>query len=129
MAGINAELSPITMTHPPTMAHLPTPLPQELLGQRLFTSTLKLGPVPFDRHRLVLTELDDGHHFQEDSTTLLNRRWRHRRTVRATAAGCEVHDRLEVEPRVPGAGAVTRWLVGRIFDRRHRYLVATFGRG
>jgi hypothetical protein len=129
MAGVNAELAPISMTYPPSLARLPEQVVAGALGAPLFTSTLRIGPVPFDRHRLTLVEVEAGRWFQEDSRSLVNRRWRHRRTVTPTASGCEVTDRLEIDPRVPGSGPLTRWLVGRIFDRRHRYLVETFGRG
>jgi hypothetical protein len=128
MVGINAELAPISMSFPAAHADLDD-LPAGALGTELFTSVLRVGPVPFDRHRLTLTEIRPGRSFQEDSRTLLNRRWRHRRTVVPTGTGCEVTDLVEVDPRLPGAGPVTRWLVDRIFDRRHRYLVGAFGRG
>lgn len=124
MAGINRELAPIGMSHPPDRDTLDADVP---LGQPLFTSVLRLGPVPFDRHRLTLAALDWGVGFQEDSTSLLHRRWRHRRTVTPLDADtCEVHDHLEVVPRLPGASAPTRWLVGRVFDRRHQVLRTTF---
>jgi hypothetical protein len=129
MAGVNAELAPISMSYPPSLARLPEQVDPDTLGAPLFTSTLRLGPVPFDRHRLTLVEVESGRWFQEDSRSLVNRRWRHRRTVTPTATGCEVTDRLEVDPRLPGSGPLTRWLVARIFDRRHRHLVDTFGRG
>lgn len=127
MAGVNAELAPISMTYPPSLARLP--VDGGALGVPLFTSTLRLGPLPFDRHRLTLVEVEPGRWFQEDSRSLVNRRWRHRRTVTPTATGCEVTDRLEIDPRLPGSGPLTRWLVARIFDRRHRYLVDRFGGG
>lgn len=128
MAGVNAELAPISMSYPPTLARLDA-LPPDALGTELFTSVLRLGPVPFDRHRLTLLEVEPGRSFQEDSRSLLNRRWRHGRTVTPTATGCELSDRLEVTPRLPGAGPATRRLVARIFDRRHRYLTTRFGAG
>lgn len=94
----------------------------------LFTSTLRLGPVPFDRHRLRLVELVPGEGFQEDSTSLLHRRWRHRRTLTPLGAdGCVVEDHVEVVPRVPLAAGPTRWVVARVFDRRHRVLRECFG--
>jgi ligand-binding SRPBCC domain-containing protein len=125
MAGVNAELSPITMSHPPDRTRLPDDVE---LGRPLFVSTLRLGPVPFDRHELTLVGLDPGRWFQEDSRSRLNRRWRHRRTVTPEGRGCIVTDRLEIDPRLPGAGRATRLLVGWIFDRRHRVLIRRFGR-
>jgi ligand-binding SRPBCC domain-containing protein len=128
MAGVNAELAPIVMTYPDDHAELPAELTDDLLGAPLFTSTLKLRGVPFDRHELSLVEVEPGRSFQEDSRSRLNRRWRHRRTVTPAEGGCEVTDRLEVDPRLPGTGPLTRLLVARIFARRHRVLAARFGR-
>lgn len=125
MAGVNAELAPIRMTHPPDRSELRGDVP---LGEPVFTSTLKLGPVPFDRHELTLVGLAPGCWFQEDSRSLLHRRWRHRREVRPTSGGCELTDVVEIEPRSPGTASLTRWIVGRIFDRRHRVLADRFGR-
>lgn len=124
MAGVNAELAPIRMTYPADRSELQGPVP---IGEPLFTSTLKLGPVPFDRHELRLVGLEPGRWFQEDSRSLLHRRWRHRREVRATALGCELTDVVEVDPRIPGSAAVTRRLVDRIFARRHRVVSGRFG--
>lgn len=128
MAGVNAELAPIVMTYPPEHDRLPDE-PSELpVGVPLFTATVKLGPVPFDRHRLTLAAVEPGRSFQEDSTSRLHRRWRHQRTVTPAEGGCQLTDRVEIDPRLPGAGPLTRLAVGRIFARRHRVLAARFGR-
>lgn len=76
------------------------------LGEPAFTSTLRFGPVPFDRHRLTLVEWDAGVGFLV----------------------CIVTDVVDAEPRIPGTQRVTGWLVARIFDRRHAVLAAKFGR-
>jgi ligand-binding SRPBCC domain-containing protein len=125
MAGVNLELAPLTMGYPADRATLPDNVP---LGVVLFTSTIALYGVPLDRHQLRLVELEPGRSFQEDSTSRLHRSWRHRRTITPTDGGCELHDHVEVEPRLPGASAPTRALVGRVFDRRHRVLTTMFGR-
>ena len=125
MSGVNDELAPVVMTYPSDRAELSDDVP---LGEVLFTSTLRLGPLPFDRHRLRLVELEPGVSFQEDSTSILHRRWRHRRTVMAvTEDSCRLSDHLEVVPRVPGSAALTRRLVSRVFDHRHDVLRHRFG--
>lgn len=126
MDGVNRELAPISMSHPPDRDRLDAGL---VLGEPLFTSILRFGPVPFDRHVVTLTGYQPGVWFQEDSHSLLHRRWRHRRTVTPRPAGCEVRDLVQVDPRLPGTGALVRWVVGRVFARRHRVLVARFGDG
>lgn len=125
MEGVNRELFPVSMSYPSDRADLSADPP---LGEPAFTSTLKLGPVPFDRHQLTLVEWEPGVGFLEDSTSIIHRRWRHRRSIRSTSTGCVVTDVVDVEPRLPGAERITAWLVGRIFDRRHAVLAAEFGR-
>lgn len=125
MAGVNRELAPIIMTHPPDHTELPADAP---LGQPLFISTLRYGPIPFDRHRLTLVELEPGKSFQEDSRSLLHRRWRHRRTVTPRGGDtCRLADRVEVTPRLPLTTGITRRMVEHVFDRRHAVLVGLFG--
>lgn len=124
--GINAELWPVSMSYPPEVTELSeASIP---LGQPWFTSTLRLGRVPFDRHRLTVVELTPGRWFVEESSSLINGRWHHERAVVPTDDGCEVTDRVTVEPRLPGGGALTRAIVERIFTRRHAVLAARFGR-
>lgn len=125
MEGVNRELSPVSMSYPAEHPDLSADPP---LGETAFTSTLRLGPVPFDRHRLTLVEWDAGAGFLEDSTSILHRRWPHRRSIAPLGSGCVVTDVVEVDPRVPGTERLTGWLVGRIFDRRHAVLAAEFGR-
>lgn len=125
MEGVNRELAPISMTYPADRAELSAEPP---LGELAFTSTLKLGPIPFDRHRLTVVEWDAGVGFLEDSTSIVHRRWRHRRTIMPAGTGSVVTDIVEVEPRLPGTERLTRWIVERIFDRRHAVLAAEFGR-
>lgn len=132
MAGVNAELGPwIRMTHPlqaTDLASVEVPL-----GEVAFHSwLLALGVVPFDRHSLRLVEVhdrgEDGGGFVEESTSWMQRRWRHERTVEPAADGSKVSDRLLVEPRLPLTAPV-RWLVTALFRHRHRRLVRRFGAG
>jgi ligand-binding SRPBCC domain-containing protein len=125
MVGVNAELAPIRMSHPAGRTELSDDVE---LGTPLFISTVRLGPIPLDRHELTLVGLEPGRWFQEESRSRLHRVWRHRRTVTPDGAGCVVTDRLEVVPRLPGTGATTRLVVGSVFARRHRVLAARFGR-
>ena len=124
MRGINSELAPLSMSHPVDLVELTAELPT---GVPLFTSTLRLGPVPFDRHRLVIEAWEPGRWFQEASTSVWHRSWRHRRDVVPAAFGCVVTDRLEIVPRLPGAARGTGVAVGRVFDRRHSVLRGLFG--
>lgn len=134
MAGVNEELGPwVRMTHPAELRDLTT-APPDLLGSVAFESwLLAFGFLPFDRHAMRLMEIDDrgadGGSFVEDSTTWLQKRWRHERSVAPVADGtCAVTDRLVVEPRLGLARAIVTRIVPWLFGRRHRKLVARFGR-
>lgn len=129
MAGVNDELRPLVrMTHPPEAASLAD---VEILepGAVLFHSwLLAFGVVPFDRHALALVELTDGEGFVEESTSWLQRRWRHERTlVSATPDVTVVTDRLVVEPRVALMRPIVRLAVRAIFRHRHARLRWQFG--
>ena len=78
--------------------------------------------VPFDRHRLVLEEVEPGHRFLERSSSWLQRLWQHERIVEPHPEGCRVTDRIMCQPRLPLAGALTRPVVDLLFRSRHRVL-------
>ncbi len=131
MRGVNDELGPwVRMTHPTWATDLSSVDPQ--LGQVAFRSwLLALGVVPFDRHALGLVEVHDrgerGGGFVEESTSWLQRRWRHEREVEpSNGGGCSVTDRLVVRPRLAPA-AVVQPVVSALFGHRHRRLVRRFG--
>lgn len=133
MAGVNAELLPwVRMTHPRDIADLRSD-PERLLGRVAFHSWLLAGGrLPFDRHSLRLVSVEEhgpaGGAFVEESTSWLQRRWRHQRDVTATSVvACTVTDRLVVEPRVSLAAPIVSRIVGRLFDHRHRRLRAMYG--
>lgn len=128
MAGVNAELRPfVRMTHPADRVGLDD---QDVpLGQVVFASwLLAFGVVPFDRHSLALASVDSGRGFVEESTSWLQSRWRHERTLEpAASGGCVVTDRLTVQPRIALLAPLERRVVGALFTHRHRHLRARFG--
>lgn len=135
MRGVNDELLPwIAMTHPPEFASL-ADADESLLGTVAFHSwLLAAGRVPFDCHALRLVEVDDrgpdGGAFVEESTSWMQRRWRHGRDVVALGGGrCLVTDRLVVVPRVPFVRPLVARVVPWLFAQRHRRLIERFGRG
>src|SRR5258705_6530923 len=79
--GINDELRPwMTMSMPRgaeslTVDNVPVGTPIGRCWLRLF------GVVPFDYDRLTIAELDPGRSFDEQSTMMSMRRWRHERSV------------------------------------------------
>jgi len=126
MAGVNRELRPFVRMSVPPDARGRT-IDDAPLGEVAFRSLLlAFGVVPFDRHDLCLAEVHPGRGFRERSTSLLQRRWEHERTIVADGDGALVTDRVVVEPRVLPAGAV-RPVVAALFRHRHRRLHALFG--
>jgi hypothetical protein len=76
--------------------------------------------VPIDLHSLRLVEVVPGRGFHEDSHSLLEARWVHKRQVEADGAGCLVTDEVTFRPRL--LGGLFRRLVAGAFARRHRFL-------
>jgi ligand-binding SRPBCC domain-containing protein len=133
MAGVNEELDPwVRMTHPEDMQDLASAPPDVLGGVAFQSWLLALGFLPFDRHALTLLSVDDrgpgGGSFVEDSTSWMQTRWRHERSVETTSDRTSaVTDRLVIEPRVGLARPLVKRIVPWLFTRRHRTLVARFG--
>jgi len=131
-AGINDELRPwMTMSMPRgakdlTVDTVPAGTPVGRCWLRLF------GVLPFDYDDLMIAELWPGRGFDEQSTMLSMRRWRHERTVEPDGdAKTVVRDRLTFELRAPlrlltpivAAG------IGALFGHRHRRLQRYFSGG
>jgi ligand-binding SRPBCC domain-containing protein len=121
MAGVNAELAPfVRMTVPKRARGLA--VDDAPLGEVALRSVLlAFGVVPFDRHSLRLTAVVPGRGFQERSTSVLQRRWDHDRTLTPDGAGTVVTDRVTFVPRMGGAGLAAP-LVRALFAHRHRRL-------
>lgn len=129
MPGVNYELGPfVKMTWPREHEVLQVDVTS---GQVLFRSWLLLfGFLPFDRHALTLERIDDGVGFIEESSSWLQRRWRHERTlIDLPAGGCALEDRLVIEPRLRVARPVVAFVAERLFEHRHRRLARRFGGG
>jgi hypothetical protein len=125
MEGVNAELGPWVRMSVPRAARGRT-IDAAPIGREAFASVLlALGVVPFDVHHLVLVEVRE-HAFVEESWSWMQRRWRHERAITELDRGCEIVDRVTVEPRLP-VDPIARRVVLAIFERRHRVLRARFG--
>jgi ligand-binding SRPBCC domain-containing protein len=130
--GINDELRPwLTMSMPRgtesmTVDTVPIGTPVGRCWIRLF------GVLPFDYDHLTIAELRPGRGFDERSTMLSMRSWRHQRTVEPDGdAKTVVRDRLTFELRAPLR--LLTPVVGRgidaLFEHRHRRLQRHFAPG
>jgi ligand-binding SRPBCC domain-containing protein len=127
VAGVNYELRPfLRMTAPADLQRLePGRVP---LGEPACRSWLLLfGVVPVDYDDLTLVELEPGRGFHERSRMLSMRVWEHERRIEPDGGGCTVIDRLALEPRLRGTGALLEPLVRELFRHRHRRLRRRFG--
>jgi hypothetical protein len=125
---VNGELRPwLTMTVPERWRG--RSLFEAPVGEPLLRSWLLLGGiVPIDFDDIMLESSDPTSGFQESSTMLSMKVWRHERRVLATSTGgSRVIDRLELVPRIPGTGWLLQRVVRQLFEHRHRRLRRAFG--
>ncbi len=126
--GVNRELRPLmVMTVPRELRE--QSLFSAPVGQRLFRSWLLLGGiVPVDYDDISLESVDPESGFQESSTMLSMRVWRHeRRVVARSPSGSRVVDRIELVPRLAATGPLLERVVRLVFEHRHRRLRERFG--
>ena len=130
--GINDEVRPwMTMSMPRgaeslTVDTVPVGTPIGRCWLRLF------GVVPFDYDELTIAELVPGQSFDEQSTMMSMRRWRHERSVTPEGDGkTVVHDRITFELRAPLRPATPVVATGlrALFGHRHRRLQRHFADG
>ena len=96
-------------------------------GETLFTSwILLLGLIPVDRHHFRLREVHPGRGFDEDSTSSMNRFWRHQREVHAHGETCRVSDRVEFQSRLGPLGILLLPVYRAVFAWRHYRLRRQF---
>lgn len=132
-AGVGDELRPLVrMTFPPEVADLTSD--DLTMGETVCHCWLLAGGfVPFDRHALAFESIrtdpsGESFGFVEESTSTLQERWRHERTVAPVGdRRCRITDRVTVVPRVALAMPVLRRVVPLVFEHRHRRLVGRWG--
>jgi ligand-binding SRPBCC domain-containing protein len=100
------------------------------IGETIGRAWLRLvGVVPFDYDRLTIAELVPGRSFDEQSTMMSMRRWRHQRSVSPDGdAKAVVHDRITFQLRAPLRPLTPIVAAGlrALFGHRHRRLQRHF---
>ena len=127
MEGVNAELMPLAKMTVPSQAR-GLSIADAPTGEVAFHSWLLLGgALPFDRHALQLERIEPGWKLVAESTSLMQKRWRHVRRLEDIDDGCRITDELTVEPRAPFMAPLVARIVDRIFAHRHEQLREKFG--
>ena len=121
MDGVNRELSPwIKMTCPHSMRSIP--IERWPVEKPLFNSIILLfGFLPIDRHKFYFRIVSPTG-FSEDSSTLLNRHWRHTRQIKPHDKGTELVDTLEFEAYFKPLEYFLRPVYLFVFKQRHKRL-------
>ena len=142
MSGVNAELMPyVRMTYPKSMSNLDDFVGEFVPGEVVFTSYLLLfGFIPFDIHWLAIDSFVDGVSFCENSSSVMHKFWKHKRTLSVvpeptvgaggdnSGSGCngcggvDVTDEVEFCPRLPLLGYLLQYVVYAVFQNRHSKL-------
>ena len=127
--GINDEVRPwMTMSMPRGAKSLT--VDDVPIGETIGRAWLRLfGVVPFDYDRLTIAELVPGRSFDEQSTMMSMRRWRHQRSVSPDGDGkALVHDRITFQLRAPLRPLTPIVAAGlrALFGHRHRRLQRHF---
>jgi ligand-binding SRPBCC domain-containing protein len=127
--GINDEVRPwMTMSMPRGATSLT--VDNVPIGEAIGRAWLRLfGVVPFDYDRLTIAELVPGRSFDEQSTMMSMRRWRHERCVSPDSNGkTVVHDRITFQLRTPlrPLTPIVAAALRALFAHRHRRLQRHF---
>lgn len=125
--GINDEMRPyLRMTLPrgveqldPESVEIGTPIGRSWI--------LLFGLLPFDYDEVCLTRLEPACGFLERSRMLSQRSWEHERTLKPSATGCLITDRVSWQPRLGLPGRPLRPVIAWFFGHRHRRLRRYFG--
>jgi ligand-binding SRPBCC domain-containing protein len=130
MQQINKELMPfMRMTYPSNMKSLTAENVINIQpNEPIFISVLLLfGIIPFDLHWLAFEKVIPFEGFSENSSTLINRFWKHKRFI--TELGNErflITDEVSFAPRISFLGHFIKWIVNLLFQHRHRQLKKIF---
>lgn len=123
MEQVNNELFPFArMTYPVNKNHFCNLI--EASNEKLFTSWILLfGILPIDIHFLKLEKIEEGKAFYENSTSIINKYWKHTRLLIAENENTILIDEVYFSPRIPILGIILFPIYKKIFSNRHRQLL------
>ena len=92
-----------------------------------YSLILLFGFLPVDVHRIkFLSTSETG--FCEASTSLIHKLWNHKREIVAVGDKTKIIDKINYVPRINVIGNLLKPIYKFIFDRRHKRLLAKFGK-
>ena len=127
MNGVNEELFPIINMSAPTMWKS-KPITDWPKNRTLFKSRINfLGYIPIDLHRFEFSDTSK-YGFKECSSSLMNKRWKHERSIIQSGDNVIVRDRVNYESKVGIMGLLLKPVYTSIFKHRHSRLKAKYGK-
>ena len=126
MKGVNEELYPIVTMSAPTIWKS-KPITDWPKNTKLFKSRINfLGYIPIDLHDFEFSDISkDG--FKENSSSLMNKQWKHERSIVQSGDDVIVRDRVDYESKVGLVGLLLKPVYKSIFRHRHSKLKAKYG--
>jgi ligand-binding SRPBCC domain-containing protein len=125
---LNREFAPWLKMTSPNSSLLEVPQGSQLPVQLFRSYILLFGILPVEYDDIGLEAWQEGRWFQEDSTMLSMKVWRHRREILPQGEGsCRIQDDLEFVPRIGVLGPAARLAAGLVFSHRHNRLRTIFG--
>lgn len=126
MEGVNYELSPWLQMSAPEEWQT-KPIKHWPINREIFKSWIRLfGFIPVDLHVFKLIETSEKG-IKECSSSIINKYWKHDRTILKLDAVSTVRDSLEFHPRLYFLRFILKPLYKSVFIHRHYRLKQKYG--
>jgi len=125
--NINKELAPYFKMTSPAIELTAIDINSIPLNEHLFTSyILLLKFLPIDIHYFKLKSIAENDYFEEESTSLILKYWRHTRTLEAKGEKTLLIDKIEYQHKIALLGKITFPIYKSVFSHRHKKLKALY---
>jgi len=121
--NINKELSPYFRMTAPEISLTDIDVETIPLNQALFKSNIFfLKIIPIDIHHFMLKDIKEFEFFSESSTSLMMKKWNHKRTLESKGEQTLLIDEIEYLHRANFIGKITLPIYKSLFAHRHKKL-------
>lgn len=121
MTAVNQELFPLIRMTASKKWHN-QPIYEWKTDKKLFNSVILLfGVFPVDLHFFNMTNVSPNG-FQENSSSLINKHWKHKRTIDTDEQIITIIDEVNFKARLPFIDIILKPVYKQIFFHRHRKL-------